>query len=90
MQIEIREFEDRIEYGYWEGEKFKNHREDGPAIEWEDGYKAWYFYGKIHREDGPAIEWSNVMKYWYLENEKIEEEDFEKELKKYKLSKVCK
>ena len=23
----------------------KRHRDDGPAIEYEDGYESWYFYG---------------------------------------------
>jgi hypothetical protein len=41
------------------------HREDGPAIEWVDGYKAWYTNGQPHREDGPAIEHGNGAKNWY-------------------------
>ena len=35
------------------------HREDGPAIEWDNGQKEWYLNNKRHREAGPAIEWSN-------------------------------
>ena len=31
------------------------HREDGPAYETTDGYKAWHINGKLHREDGPAM-----------------------------------
>jgi len=30
------------------------HREDGPAIEWADGVKEWYWAGQRHREDGIA------------------------------------
>ena len=45
------------------------HREDGPAIIWQDGTKAWYIDGEKHREDGPAIEWSNGKKEWYLYGE---------------------
>lgn len=41
------------------------HREDGPAIERNDGYKAWYLCGKRHREDGPAVELSDGNKIWY-------------------------
>ena len=41
------------------------HREDGPALEWVDGYKAWYTNGQLHREDGPAIEHGNGAKSWY-------------------------
>jgi len=44
------------------------HREDGPAVEWHDGYKAWYVNGKRHREDGPAVERPNGNKDWYLNN----------------------
>jgi hypothetical protein len=54
----------------------KPHREDGPAIEWRDGYKSWYLNGERHREDGPAIEYSSGRKEWYLNGEKLTEEDF--------------
>ena len=50
------------------------HREDGPAIEWANGSKAWYINGLRHREDGPAIEWANGSKAWYL-NDKRHRED---------------
>jgi len=42
------------------------HREDGPAVERVDGYKAWYLNGEYHRTDGPAIEMANGDKEWYL------------------------
>ncbi len=41
------------------------HRLDGPAVEWSDGYKAWYQNGKLHRLDGPAIEYSSGTKEWW-------------------------
>ena len=28
----------------------QRHREDGPAIEWASGYKAWYINGKYQDE----------------------------------------
>lgn len=31
------------------------HRENGPAVEYEDGSEEWYLEGKLHRVDGPAI-----------------------------------
>jgi hypothetical protein len=34
------------------------HREDGPAIQWSNGYGHWYLNGHRHRADGPAIEWT--------------------------------
>jgi len=42
------------------------HRLDGPAIEWANGYKAWYINGQRHREDGPAFESANGDKYWCI------------------------
>ena len=42
------------------------HREDGPAIEYVSGYKAWFLNGQRHRTDGPAIEYANGDKEWYL------------------------
>ena len=47
------------------------HREDGPAIEYASGYKAWYINGERHREDGPAIEWASGNKGWYLNDLQI-------------------
>ena len=55
----------------------KQHREDGPAIEWTDGSKFWYRNGKLHREDGPAIEYANGSKYWRLNGKEYTEEDIE-------------
>ena len=52
----------------------KLHREDGPAIEWNDGDKKWYKEGKFHREDGPAIECADGSEEWYLEG-KLHRED---------------
>ncbi len=45
------------------------HRTDGPAVEWYDGDKEWYFNGKRHRTDGPAIEWYDGAKEWYVNGE---------------------
>jgi hypothetical protein len=49
-------------YHYKEGEF---HREDGPAIEHDNGNKEWFINGKYHREDGPACEWADGYKSWY-------------------------
>ena len=48
------------------------HREDGPAVETDDGDKYWYINGKRHREDGPAIERYNGDWYymeWFINGE---------------------
>jgi hypothetical protein len=52
------------------------HRDDGPAIEWGDGSKSWYFEGNRHRENGPAIEWDNGDKGWWLKGERCTEEEY--------------
>jgi hypothetical protein len=50
------------------------HREDGPAIEWNNGDKEWWLDGFLHREDGPAIERPNGYESWHL-NGKLHRED---------------
>ena len=50
------------------------HCENGPAIEYADGSKAWYINGQIHREDGPAEEWPSGTKWWYIHG-KLHRED---------------
>jgi uncharacterized protein (UPF0216 family) len=45
------------------------HREDGPAVEYADGYKAWYKHDKLHRENGPAIEYANGDRWWFIDGE---------------------
>jgi hypothetical protein len=42
------------------------HREDGPAIEYPNGYKLYCINGKIHREDGPASIYPDGSKNYYL------------------------
>jgi hypothetical protein len=50
----------------WRNSERQVHREDGPAVEYADGwYKAWYRNGLFHREDGPACEWADGRKNWY-------------------------
>jgi hypothetical protein len=51
------------------------HREDGPAIEWGDGDRSWYYYGKIHRLDGPSIETVTHFRHWHLYGERLAIED---------------
>lgn len=41
------------------------HRENGPAVEYTDGSKAWWTNGKRHRAGGPAIDFSNGHKEWW-------------------------
>jgi hypothetical protein len=88
--ISIRkEFVYRIEY---HNEQGKRHKEDGPAIEWNDGdfigEKWWYFNGKRHREDGPAIEYPNGNKEWFLNDTEYSEQDYYHEVAKIKLKRI--
>ena len=48
----------------WRNEEGKLHREDGPAREYKDGGKEWWFKGLLHRVDGPAIMYANGYKEW--------------------------
>ena len=52
------------------------HREDGPAVEWSNGYTSWYKNNALHREDGPAIKYSTGAKEWWLNNKKYTEDEF--------------
>ena len=42
------------------------HREDGPAFESPNGYKAWHANGEYHRLDGPAVEGADGSKAWWV------------------------
>lgn len=54
------------------------HRDDGPAIEYADGSKAWYRNDELHREDGPAIEYSDGTGEWFWHNTHVMPEHIEK------------
>ena len=58
---------DRIE---WHNSKGELHREDGPAIERDDGTKQWWRNGKLHRLDGPANEWADGNKEWWVNGQR--------------------
>jgi hypothetical protein len=56
----------KIEVGnkFWCNDKGQFHREDGPAIVWEDGSKEWWFNDELHRLDG--------KKEWYIHDDQID------------------
>ena len=58
----------------WRNKQGQYHRRDGPAIEFDNGDKAWYINGDRHREDGPAVEYDSGVRYWYI-NDKRHRED---------------
>jgi len=53
------------EYIKWIDDNGDLHREDGPAIEYEDGTKYWMINGRLHCLDGPAIERSDGSVAFY-------------------------
>lgn len=53
------------------------HREDGPAVIWDDGSYIWYRHGWFHRNDGPAFfnaEYGNL--HWYFDGKKYSFEEW--------------
>ena len=54
----------------WYNDKDERHRLDGPAVEWLDGYKAWWIDGKLHRLDGPAVEDAYGYKAWFVDGKR--------------------
>ena len=50
----------------WRNSAGQCHRTDGPAKEYADGDKAWYFNNQRHRTDGPAVEYVNGDKEWWV------------------------
>lgn len=51
----------------WQLPDGKLHRDNGPAVEFEDGTKTWWHWGKRHREDGPAVEHADGYKEWWID-----------------------
>jgi len=64
------------------------HRENRPAIERSNGYKAWYINGLRHREDGPAVEWGDGDKVWYLNDIWHTEQEYKGEMRSRKLKQL--
>ena len=64
------------------------HREEGPGVYDDDGFKAWWVNGKLHREDGPAIEYSNGRKSWYLNSKAYTEQEYKKKMRLKKLKHI--
>ena len=71
MTIEIKIEDDAIRY-YKSG---LLHREDGPAVEFNNGDKFWYINGKRHREDGPAVILSNGDEDYWINGKFIKSEN---------------
>jgi len=80
-----KEYLDRVEYYNDKGEL---HRENGPAIEYNNGHKLFFINGLKHREDGPAVEW-NGRRIYYLNGKRyIEQSDYNDEIIQIKLNRL--
>lgn len=53
-----------VECTYWVDASGLLHRDDGPAMMFDDGTQQWYQHGVLHREDGPAEIYNNNLKLW--------------------------
>ena len=54
----------------------KIHRVHGPAVEYSDGFRAWYQNGRLHRLDGPAVE-TNGGRAWYINGKALTEAEWQ-------------
>ena len=55
----------------------KRHREDAPAVEWQDGTsREWFYNDRRHRLDGPAIEGSDRTREWWIDGVQLSEDEF--------------
>lgn len=58
------------------------HRDDGPAVIWNDGGVEYWQNDKLHREDGPAvIDKDGSVRYWLNNIKYYSEEEYYEKLK---------
>ena len=68
----------------WTNIQGEYHREDGPAIEEDNGDKFWFIHNQLHRENGHASEFADGTKEWFWHGQHIlvsSQEEFEKYLR---------
>lgn len=68
-ELDVCEYSHAVYY-YKKGTKIV-HRENGPAVEWWSGGKAYWINGKKHRLDGPAVIRFNNEVEWWIEGERL-------------------
>jgi len=54
----------------------KLHRENGPAVEYENTFskwcmKEWWFNGHLHRKGGPAVESTDGEPEWWINGARV-------------------
>jgi hypothetical protein len=69
---EIIEYNDRIEY-HLNG---RLHRDNGPAIIYNDGSEYWFQYDRLHNTNGPAIILPFGMKRYYINDKQYSLNDY--------------
>ena len=72
-EYKVEVYDDRTEWYNLEG---KDHRENGPALEWVNGSKSWWINGKRHRTDGPAVECADGYEEWWINGTQYSEQSF--------------
>ncbi len=69
----VKVYEDTTE---WRNKEGQLHRIGGPAVEWDDGYKAYYQNDKLHRLDGPAYIRPDGHEEYWIEGKRYSKEEF--------------
>jgi len=52
------------------------HRDDGPAVIWDDGSVEYWVNGQLHRLDGPAVIWDDETVQFWVENRRLTAAEF--------------
>jgi len=67
----------------WFDEEGELHREDGPAREYPDGSKYYFYHGKRHRLDGPASVDCFGYREYFIDGKQCQERRFEEKVKDF-------
>lgn len=60
----------------WYDDEGRLHREDGPAVLYENGTQIWWHHGKVHRADDlPAVLRVEGTQEWYYQGERHRDND---------------
>lgn len=63
------------------------HREDGPAIVYDNGGASWWRHDKLHRIGGPAVECEFGNHLWYIDGKQFTQAAYSAQMAK--LAKVA-
>jgi hypothetical protein len=64
FEIQIDEYADEyVEMYYFR--YAQSHRDNGPSVIVNNGYRAWYQYGERHRDIGAAMIYADGEQRWY-------------------------